>query len=277
MLLVNRSMQTIKLGPAGSPSASTFDGISKVKELGLHTMEVQFSHGIKMGIDLAEKVGAEAAIHGIELSIHAPYYINLLSEDAQKIKDSKKRILDSCERGHFFGTKNNPCRVVFHPAYYGKLSKEKAFSLVLNEIEELNEIIKENKWNSVLAPETSGRHTAFGTLDEIIDISLKAGISMCTDLSHIYAKGMGKIDSSDVISKLKKVKKRPLHFHFSGINYSEKGELNHLVLGNNPPFEPFAEEILKIKADATIISESPITWQDSLKMKKIFEKLDYKW
>lgn len=269
-------MQTIKLGPAGSPLTSTFEGIGEVKRLGLQALEVQFTHGIKMGLELAKKVGEESKKHGIDLSIHGPYYINLLSEDPQKIKDSKKRILDSCERGSYFGTKENPTSMVFHPAYYGKLSKEEAFSRVLNEIEEMQEVLKENEWNSVLCPETSGKHSAFGTLDEIVEIANKTKTRFCIDLAHLYAKNMGKIDFSEVLDKIKKIK-HPIHFQFSGIKYSEKGELNHLPIENNPPFEPFAKEIIERKVNCTIISESPITWKDSLKMKKTFEKLGHTW
>ncbi len=268
-------MQKIKLGPAGSPLASTFDGIAEVERLGLQSLEVQFTHGVRMSNELAKKVGEEAKRCGIELSIHGPYYINLLSEDLEKIKASKQRILDSCERGSFFGTKENPTSVVFHPAYYGKLIKEEAFSRVLNEMQEMNEVIKENKWNVTLCPETSGKHSAFGTLDEIIDLSIKSKSRLCIDLAHLYAKNMGKIDFSEVLDKIRKIK-YPIHFQFSGIKYSEKGEISHLAVDNNPPFEPFAKELLKRKINCTIISESPITWKDSLKMKKTFEKLGYK-
>jgi len=34
-----------------------------------------------------------------------------------------------------------------------------------------------------------------------------------------------------------------------------------------------AREILKRKTDITIISESPVTWQDSLKMREIIQEL----
>ncbi|MFH1337327.1 MAG: endonuclease IV, partial [Nanoarchaeota archaeon] len=65
--------------------------------------------------------------------------------------------------------------------------------------------------------------------------------------------------------------------HFSGINYTMKGERNHLNISENkPPFEPLAKELIKKKINATIISESPITWRDSIKMRKIFENLGYK-
>ena len=39
-----------------------------------------------------------------------------------------------------------------------------------------------------------------------------------------------------------------LHFHFSAVNYNNKGELNHLNLGEGGPyFEPLAKEVLKRK------------------------------
>ena len=78
--------------------------------------------------------------------------------------------------------------------------------------------------------------------------------------------------------KLKTLKKKHLHFHFSGIEYTAKGERNHLVMDHSPDFRKFAKEILKQKwlKSITIISESPITWQDSLKMRKILESLGYK-
>ncbi|GAI47372.1 unnamed protein product, partial [marine sediment metagenome] len=42
-----------------------------------------------------------------------------------------------------------------------------------------------------------------------------------------------------------------------------------------PPFERLAREVLKRKVNITLISESPTLEQDSLEMKRIFEKLGY--
>jgi len=46
---------------------------------------------------------AEAKRLGIELSVHAPYYINLASEDPKKQKESVQRILDSASAGIILG------------------------------------------------------------------------------------------------------------------------------------------------------------------------------
>ena len=265
-------MQKILLGPAGTPGKDTLDGLETTRKLGLQAMEVQFSHGIAMGLPLAKKIGEENKKYNVSLSIHAPYFINLASEDTKKIEASKKRILDSCERGHILGAK----KIVFHAGYYGNRSKEETYEMVKESMLEMQKTIKEKKWNVALAPETSGKHSAFGTLEEIISLAKETKCSFCTDIAHLYAKGMGKIDYDKVFKEIKKIKEENYHFHFSNIKYSEKGELSHLVLDGKPDFIDFANEIIGKKTNCTIISESPITWEDSLKMKNIFEKQGYK-
>jgi deoxyribonuclease-4 len=95
------------------------------------------------------------------------------------------------------------------------------------------------------------------------------------DFAHIYARNRGNIDYAAELDKIERAGHRHIHIHFSNINYGLKGELNHLVLDSKPPFEPLARALLERKLDATIISESPITWKDSLKMKGVFEDLGY--
>ncbi len=260
----------IHLGPAGSPANSTLEGLAVVRQLGLHAMEVQFTHGIAMGVQLAKQIGEENQKHEIALSVHAPYYINLASEEHSKVAASKKRILDSCERAHIMGAKN----IVFHAAYYGKHKKEETYSLVREAMLEIMSIIEKNQWNVQLAPETTGRVSQFGTLDEIIKLVKEINCSFCLDLAHIYARANGNIDYSNVFRQLNFWKK-PLHCHFSSIAYTDKGERNHLNLNSND-FNDFAKHVLQSKRETTIISETPITWRDSLKMKKIFEQMGYK-
>ncbi|MCX6814579.1 MAG: TIM barrel protein [Candidatus Aenigmarchaeota archaeon] len=262
----------INLGPAGSPVASTFEGIYKVKELGLQSMEVQFSHGIKMSIELAKKCGAEAKKLGIELSLHAPYFLNLASEEKKKQEESKQRILDSAERGHYLGARE----IVFHPAYFGKGDKEKVFQTTKNHILDMMETIKKKGWNVALSPEITGKHSALGSLDETIRLVKETGCSFNLDFAHLYARNYGKINYKEILDEIQPLKSKHIQCHFSNISYTSKGERNHEILDHHPPFEPLAKEILERKLNITIISESPVTWKDSLKMKGIFEKLGYR-
>ena len=265
-------MFVIKLGPAGSSGLGTLEGIKFVKEKELQAMEVEFVRGVKMRNELAKQCGKVARDLGIELSIHAPYYINLASEDMQKRKDSVKRILDSCERGHHLGVTN----IIFHAAYYGKYPKEKVHEIVRDATVDMQEYIKKKRWKVKLAPETTGKVSQWGELDEIMKLVKETRCSFCVDFAHIYARNRGIIDYKKVFDKLETLKLKHLQCHFSNIKYGLKGERMHLVLDHKPPFEPLAKEILKRKINTTIISESPITWKDSIKMRKIFEKLGYK-
>ncbi len=269
-------MVEIRLGPAGSGgyADSTLEGVQRIPELGLQTLEVQFSHGIGMGIPLARRVGAEAKKQGISLSVHAPYYINLASKEKIKIAQSKKRILDSCERMHHMG--GGP--VVFHPSYFGGMDREKVFQTTREAILDMLKTIKKSGWNAELAPETTGKHSALGSLEETIRLVKETGCFLCVDLAHLFSRQYGKIDYKEIFSKLKPLKLKHLHFHFSGIEYTSKGEKNHIPLDHSPDFRKFAQELLKQKwlKSATVISESPVTWKDSLKMKKILESMGYK-
>jgi deoxyribonuclease-4 len=263
----------IRLGPAGSPTKSTLDGIMEVRRLGLHAMEVEFVRGVKMGNQLAKECGAEAKKLGIELSVHAPYYINLASEDTKKQKESVQRILDSCERGHHLGARE----IVFHPAYFGKNDKEKVYQITKGHILDMMETIEKKGWDVALSPETTGKHSALGSLDETIRLAKETKCSFNIDFAHLYARNYGKIDYREILDRVQsELMPKHLQCHFSNISYTAKGERSHENLNSHPPFEPLAKEILKRKLDVTIICESPVTWRDSLKMRGIFERLGHK-
>jgi deoxyribonuclease-4 len=269
----------ILLGPAGSPAKSTLEGLKTVHDLGLQAMEVAFTHGIHMGLELARQIAEENKKYNISLSIHAPYYINLTSTDSRKLKESKQRILDSCHRGSLMGAR----KIVFHAAYYGKLTKEETYEKVKAEILSLLDSIKDNSWDVELLPETMGRLSQFGDLDEIIQLTKETGCNLCIDPAHLYARNLGRIDFAEMFDKLEELAKvqkmKEMHFHFSGINYGQRGERNHLVLNGKPSFELFARELPSREKSFTsvaIISESPVTWRDSLNMKKMLAKSGYK-
>jgi len=100
---------------------------------------------------------------------------------------------------------------------------------------------------------------------------------LCVDFAHLWARNQGNVNYTEVMEKIKVFSE--VHSHFSQIEYTEKGEKCHLTFDDtmeNPPVEEVAKRILEAKVDIRIISESPVLEVDSFKMKKIFEKLGYK-
>jgi len=271
----------IYLGPGGNcitaKESSTLGSFERLKELNLNAQEIEFVRSIYLSPKAAEEVGRLAKNYGILLSVHAPYFINLLSDKKEIVEASIKRILESLDRAERMEAKF----VVVHAAYYGKLSKEEAFKkmkeITLKIIEEMEKMgIKKTK----LAYETMAKESQFADLDELLRLvnEVKSKLfTICVDFAHLYCIGNGKIDYSAILDKLKGFKH--IHSHFSNVKYNlntKKFVDVHVPIDSHPPFEPLAKEILKRNFDITIISESPKLELDSLKMKETFEKLGYK-
>ncbi len=261
----------IRFGPAGNIAGSILESIPEVKAQGLNCQEVEFVHGVKMSLDKAKEAGALSFAHDVKLSIHCPYYINLCAKEKEKRESSMRHIFQSCERGHYLHAKY----IVFHPGYYLDWGAEKTYALIKEAMLEMMTTIKKEKWDVLLAPETTGKGTQFGTVDELLKLRKEIGSTLCVDFAHIYARNNGVIDYPEVFRKLIAANLRELHCHFSGIEYGPKGEKKHLIM-EEAFFLPLAKELKKNEKafdEVSIICESPITYKDSLKMQKIWNNL----
>ncbi|MBW3016746.1 TIM barrel protein, partial [Candidatus Woesearchaeota archaeon] len=187
--------------------------------------------------------------------------------DKKKIEASKSRIMTSCERGHYLGANV----VVFHAGFYQKKTKEETYNIINEALVDLQKRIKEKGWKVKLAPETTGKRSQFGNIDELLQLRKDIRTELCVDFAHLKARE-GKIDYDEIFAKIKKAKIPHLHCHYSGIEYGEKGEKRHLVM-KDKDIKELLKAVIKHKQDCTIISESPVTWKDSLKMKMILDTL----
>jgi len=278
----------IYLGPAGVPLAckerSTIAGVRCTAELGFNALECEFVRRVGMSNEMAKEVGKIAKELDVHLSVHCPYFVNLCSQEEEKLEASKKRILDSVERAHFMGADV----AVFHPGFYGSLTREQAYEAVKQSCEDLIERMKSRKMEDVgLGLETMGKQSTFGSLEEIIGICKDvSGCVPVVDWAHLNCRSAGGLkrqeDYAKIFDELKPLKLKHLHTHVTGAEYTEveigKGnEKHHLTIdAKKPDFEPLVREILKRKIDITLISESPTLEQDALVLKKMFEKHGYK-
>lgn len=252
----------IRIGTAGSPTGNNFTGISALEETGLQALEVQFGRGIQMGNELAQKIGEEQGKYPVALSVHAPYYINLLSDKAAA---SRQRIIDSCDRAR----RMNASPVVFHPGYYGKLSKKEAYDEMKQQIGMVLDEVK--RWGVQIAPENTGKDTQFGTVEEVLSLAEELKTSFCIDIAHYRAKHRG----AEILEELFRIlPKQKIHFQYSGVEWNAGGEKRHVPI-DEKHFREFASLVLKRKKDATIICESPDTFEDAKRMKRMFQKLGY--
>jgi len=260
-------MSKILIGPAGS-GGSKDEGFILVKNSGLDALEIEFTYGVWMTNEDAKAIHELNKKLNLHLSIHAPYYINLNSTDKNKIESSKKRILKCCEIGNIMGAN---C-IVFHPGYYGKSTHEEAYQTIKKAILEMQKTIEKNKWNTILCPETTGKVSQFGDLDDLLRMMKETGCSICIDFAHLKARYQGKMSYEEMAEKIKKAKLKHVHCHFSGIEWTEKGERRHLLTPESEIKDLF-KALKKYKIDCTILNESPSPLEDAIKMKKILSKM----
>ncbi|KUO80894.1 MAG: endonuclease IV [Vulcanisaeta sp. JCHS_4] len=276
-------MARVYIGPAGVPigarerkkSAGTLDGIRYVSEVGLNAMEVEFVQGVRMNREAAQEAGELARELGVRLSVHAPYFINLCSEEAEKVEASIKRLQESLDRGEVMGA----TVVVFHPAYYGKLGPEGCYNAVKDAVLRVLDWMRESGITHVrLGLEVMARKSQFGSLEETFRLIRGVNnpqVVAVIDWGHVYARNGGSIDYRAVLNMWREYfGDQPMHTHFTCVKYKngEWVDEHEPMDTNNPPFEPLARELAGEDIEITIINESPLLEKDALRMKDILIK-----
>lgn len=244
---------TLSIGPAGlGPVKTALATLESYHTKGFRACEIAFTYGayIKQESD-ARVIGKRACELGIALSIHAPYFVNLNSEDVKKRAASKERILGCCKVGHWLGAHT----VVFHPGYYTK-DKEESYRTIKQGISELLHEVKHKGWTITLAPETMGKVNVFGSIDEIARLVRETGCGYCIDFAHILAREKH-VDYEKVKTLFPQ---KRWHVHFSGIAYGEKGEKHHLPT-EQAAWKTLFENLPRDK-EITLINESPTMIDD---------------
>ncbi len=266
-----------KIGTAGIPHSSKkksiISGIERIKELGLSAMEVEFVYGVKISEEKAMEIRSFADSLGIKLSVHAPYYINLNAQTEEKEKKSIEMLLETVRISKSMGAQT----VVFHPGYYHG-DKKKAFKKIKKNLALVISTLKAELISpEILHPETMGKTSQFGELEEIIQLIQDTGLetNLCVDFAHIHARE-GKYNSYDEFYKIiRKIKTRlgkdfikRIHIHISGIEYGKGGEKYHLNLDDSDfRYDEWAAVLKNCEVEGTIIIESPNLEEDALKIK----------
>ncbi len=280
----------IKFGPSGAGLSFAADGFSKtidapkwIKGKGLDLFEYSFGRGVRIGEETAKAYGAEFAANGVEISVHAPYFINMATDDEVKAENNHKYINDSIIALKNLG--GNRC--VFHPGSPLKKDRRDAMNILLGRMDILIEDLYENSHNDILlSVETMGKQAQLGDIDEVIEIvSRDPMLIPCIDFGHLNSRTCGGINGYDDYAKIidkfingvgfEKVDN--MHIHFSKIEYSAKGEVRHLTFEDEvfgPDFEPLAKAFHEFNIHPYVVCESAGTQtEDSLYMKNYYNSI----
>lgn len=279
-----------RFGPAGVPpdfkelKLPVEEFPKYLQEEGLDAFEYQATRwGPKpqMKKESAENLGNNAKKHDVWLTVHGSYFINFCGDETT-IEASKNRLIACVAAAEWMGAK----RVVFHPGFYGKRSREEDLKICIKAMKEVIERLKALGITKVhLGPETMGKKSQLGSLNEILTLCENVEQTEPTiDWAHIHARNGGIIKTKDEYAKiLNEIEKRlgteavkSLHVHYTPVEFTEKGEKVHHTMAApeyGPSFRPFAELIQELDLKPVVISESPVLDKDSIKMRDILVKV----
>ena len=277
----------IKFGPSGNSESFYAAGYSHteeaaafVKERGLDCFEYSFGRGVRMSEEKALSIGEAFREAGVEISVHAPYFVNFANPDDDMAAKSYGYVLDSGKMAKLMGGK----RIVFHPAAQGKVSREEAVQKTEDRLKILRDYIYLNDLQDMMfCPETMGKIAQIGTVEEVTRFCrIDPVYTPCVDFGHINAREQGSLKTADdylsrlsyMISELGYERMKHFHVHFSKIMYSSKGEVKHLTFEDTvygPEFAPLALALKELKLEPYIVSESAGTQvEDAAAMKHIY-------
>lgn len=274
-----------QFGPAGNSDAFYQEGYKASADMpawlekqGLRAYEYQCSRGVIIREETARTIGRNAKEHGVLLSIHAPYYINLSTKDDTIAENTRGHILKSLQVAQWMGAD----RVNFHIGGPGKQSRssgleraKRLFSSILDEAE------KNGLTDILLAPETMGKQNQLGNLDEVVEFcKISRRLIPTVDFGHLHSASLGAYQTKEefaaVFDKIAEVLGEDIaskiHVHFSRIEFTKAGEKRHRTFAEDygPPHEPFLELIAERGYEPRVICESAGTQALDAKMMQDF-------
>lgn len=278
---------TAIFGPGGNSRSfyesghkTTVEAPDFVRSLGLGAYEFEAGNGITAGETTLRKIGDAARAAGVELSLHAPYYISLSGTDPEKRLKSVEYIQKSLAAAELLGAD----LIVIHCGSAGKISREEAMRLSADTLQKTLEAVGDTKIK--LGIETMGKRNQLGTLEEVLTLCrMDPRFAPVVDFGHLNARECGGLfPDADayrrvfdtVANALDGDTAKYMHCHFSKIEFTSAGEKRHLTFADTvygPEFEPLAEALAKDGLCPRIISESAGTQsEDALAMQNAYRK-----
>lgn len=248
-------------------------GIEYLKSIGLDAMELSFVQNVNVTDKNKGNILKAKLDNDFYLSAHGSYYVNLNADEIEKQEQSMSRVMKAVDGLQKVGGRS----LVFHPGFYLSDSKEEAYNTIRENLSKL-------PYSGVdYRLETTGKGTQFGTFEELAALCSDVNsCKLCIDFSHIHARGNGCLKSYDdfvkilqyVLDKLGRPALDDMHIHLSGINYTSKGERNHLPLQESDfNYMECLKALKDYEVKGCIICESPILEQDGLLLKETYEKI----
>jgi len=264
---------------AGVPLAAGNKGYEKgfevLDSLALDGLELEFVHGVRISDASREAVKNSKKI----ITAHAPFYVNLNAREDEKVTASVQRIIETAETANELGGYS----ITYHAGFYLNQDANLVYDKIKSQIKIIAEALEKSKNKIWIRPETTGKATQWGDLEEIINLSKEfETVLPCVDFSHIHARYNGFWNTYDefcsifekIGNELGQIALDNFHAHVAGIQYSSKGEIKHLnLLESDFNYQDLLKAFKQFNIKGAIVCESPNIEEDAKLMKDYYLNL----
>lgn len=276
-------MKSLIFGSPGIPESTiprnTVEGIKQVRNLGLDAMEFEFVQSVHVNEKLAPEIKKLAEDLNVTLTCHGQYFVNLAAVEKEKYHASVNRMLLAARRVAECGGYS----VTWHMGYYLGRPKDKVHEMVVKGVKEVVKTLKDESIKIWIRPETTGKETQWGDLQETIKLSQEVEqVLPCVDFGHLHARYNGTNNTleefREILAQIEKGLGREalnnMHIQACGINYGPKGEKNHLNFKDSDMnWKDMLKAWHEFKLKGVVITESPNIEKDALFLQKEYSKL----
>ena len=244
-------------------------------EMGLDGLELEFVHGVR----ISDQSRADVKASGKVITAHAPFYVNLNAREEEKVEASVQRIIETALTTAELGGYS----ITYHAGFYLGQEADKVYEQIKAQTQIITDELAKVGNNIWIRPETTGKSTQWGDLDEIVRLSKEfETVLPCVDFSHIHARYNGFWNTYDefasifekIGNELGQVALDNFHAHIAGIEYGAKGEKKHLNLQDS---DMNYKDLLKAFKDfgvkGVIVCESPNIEDDAKLLKEYYLSL----
>jgi deoxyribonuclease IV len=279
------STTSFLFGTVGSPKSTpkkpggSVGAVMRMAEMGLGALELGWVQSVRVSEETCQGICKAGGEGSILLSVHAPYFINL-NADEEEWPKSRKRLMDAALYGNLAGATD----IIFHPGSYFGLEAAEVLPKAIDRLKGCVAELRAAGNPVTLRPETMGKSAMLGSLEDCLEMSQAVeGVEPCLDFAHLHARpGDGSMNSKDEWDRvldayaaalgLEALKR--LHIHLSGIEYSAKGERNHVAVNDSDLDLPALFLSLHDHGcQGRILCESPEMEDDALVLKAAWEEI----
>lgn len=245
---------------------------------------IEMNSGANARFSDLPRLGEVAKNHDVQLSVHAPFYMDLGADPANEEDPCASLAMQCLDTVRFAGSVCNALDGNIVVTNLGPYDRERS-DLDTEANIEANLRFLAGWWKDAdlkprLGIEVTGNQDVWGSLEQVLDIcDTVDGLTPVMNFAHHHARTCGSLitveDFMDVLDQVGPYSGDMIYSAFASVEYDADGNERWLtpIKKGDLKFERLAEALSDLRTNITIISTSPLLEHDAVYMRTLTERV----